>query len=836
MELADRLLRERRARLAAERLLELKSRELFAANEKLALHARALSDEVQTQRQVATRARVEAEALKGQNSRFLSDLDRAHTAAVMAERRLRESIDAIHDGFAVFDAEGRLVVANRSFSSAFGDGGLAPGLPYADLLARAVDEGVVDPGAEGRDDWVARMLQRAEGDPIPSETVALTRGRWLRLDDRRAKDGDLVTLAVDITHEMRLRAAIEAIPDGFVIFDREERLLLCNQRYRDLYPAAAPAMRKGTRFEDILRHGLAAGQHPDAVGREEEWLAERLAAHRAADGVTEQCLPDGRWLRVHDHPTPDGGRVGLRVDISDQKAAQAALESARAAAESANRAKSAFLANMSHEIRTPMNGVVGMAELLCDTALTEEQRLFAETIKSSGEALLVIINDILDYSKLEAERMVLRPEPFDLERVIHEIAMLLQPRAREKGIDLMIDFDMFLPTAYVGDPGRLRQVLTNLMGNAVKFTEGGHVLVRVVGLDLDDGRRQLHITVEDTGIGIAPEHLDQIFGEFHQVEGASDRRYEGTGLGLAIARRLVERMEGAVWVDSTPGKGSVFGFRVVLPVAEETRAPRLPLTLRRVLVVDDSFINRTILDRQLSPFGIEVALARSGAEALEALPRGFDLVLTDHDMPDMDGVALTSALRAAGFAGPVVMLSSNPAAVPDTADLAAVLQKPVLRADLYRRLAALTQGEEPAAPPPAPVALRPMRVLVAEDNRTNQLVFAKMVKECGLDLHFAANGREAVELWRSLSPDMIFMDISMPEMDGRDAARAIRAEGGTLPILALTAHAGAEEAKDILAAGMDRHLTKPLRRSVILEALEEFRPQEAVPLTVEVAA
>ena len=250
MDLAERLMRERRARLAAKRLLELKSRELFAANEKLALHARALSDEVQTQRQVATRARVEAEALKGQNSRFLTDLDRAHTAAVMAERRLRESIDAIHDGFAVFDGDGRLVVANRAFSAPFGELGLAPGLPYADMLARAFGQGIVDAGEEGTD-WVDRMCARLEADPIPSEVVKLARGRWLRLDDRRARDGDLVTLAVDITHEMRLRAAIEAIPDGFVIFDREERLLLCNQRYRDLYPAAAPAMRTGTRFEDI---------------------------------------------------------------------------------------------------------------------------------------------------------------------------------------------------------------------------------------------------------------------------------------------------------------------------------------------------------------------------------------------------------------------------------------------------------------------------------------------------------------------------------------------------------------------------------------------------------
>jgi signal transduction histidine kinase len=225
-----------------------------------------------------------------------------------------------------------------------------------------------------------------------------------------------------------------------------------------------------------LRHGLRNGHVPEAVGREDAWLAERVQQMRLADGVSECQLADGRWIEEHDHRTPDGGRVGLRRDITALRDQQAALETARAEAEAANRAKSAFLANMSHEIRTPMNGVVGMAELLCDTSLSEEQRLFAETIRSSGEALLVIINDILDYSKLEAERMTLFPEPFDLERTIHEVTMLLQPRAREKGIDLMIDFDMFLPTRYVGDPGRLRQVLTNLIGNAVKFTEAGHVL------------------------------------------------------------------------------------------------------------------------------------------------------------------------------------------------------------------------------------------------------------------------------------------------------------------------------------------------------------------------
>ncbi|MEY4982979.1 MAG: hypothetical protein RIR62_1245, partial [Pseudomonadota bacterium] len=393
MDLGERLLKERRARLAAERLLEHKSRELAAANERLALQARALSQEVREQRQVVTRAQSEAFVLKDQNARFLSDLNRAHTAAVMAEKRLRSSIDAVRDGFAVFDEGARLVVANRAFTQAFGGALVAPGMAYADLLAAAAP--LVETGVEPAADWVARMLARLDADPVPDETVALRMGRWLRLSDRRARDGDLVTVAVDITGEMRLLAALDALPDGFVLFDSDDRLVHCNRSYRELYPLSAPVMQAGMRFEDILRHGLAQGQHPDAAGREEAWLAERLAAHRQGAGLFEQITAEGRHIRAEDTPTPDGGRVGLRRDITGERAAQEALEQARAAAEAASRAKSAFLANMSHEIRTPMNGVVGMAELLCDSALTEEQRVFAETIKSSGEALLVIINDIL---------------------------------------------------------------------------------------------------------------------------------------------------------------------------------------------------------------------------------------------------------------------------------------------------------------------------------------------------------------------------------------------------------------------------------------------------------
>ena len=329
MDIAERLAKERRARLAAERLLEQKSRELFAANEKLGLHARSLSDQIVVQREVTRSALSEAEALKGQNSRYVADLDRAHTSAVMAERRLWESINTVNDGFAVYDSDLRLVTANQAYLGLIAAIPVAPGIAYGDLMHLIAGAGLVEMNGVSADEFARSFVARLDSDPIEPVTVQLTNGTWQRVVNRRARDGDMVSLVVDITEQMRIWAAIEAIPDGFVLFDREDRLLTCNQRYRDIYAVSAPAMQPGARFEDILRYGLAHGQHADAVGREEAWLSERLHQHRNPGEVQEQLLGDGRWIRSQDHPTPDGGRVGLRVDITDAKQQQADLLAAR---------------------------------------------------------------------------------------------------------------------------------------------------------------------------------------------------------------------------------------------------------------------------------------------------------------------------------------------------------------------------------------------------------------------------------------------------------------------------------------------------------------------------
>ena len=718
MSLANKLAEERRARLAAERLLEQKQAELQAANRKLGRHARALSEEI-----VETRA--EVQTVRDENARVKSDLNVANEKVAIAERRLWHSIQTIQDGFAFFDADSRMIAANHAWLGVFeGLEDVKPGISYVEILQCVTEEGVVDIGDADPAAWREKMLDRWQTVAPEPEIIRLWNGAYIKLIDQRGQTGDVVSLALNITDTIRY----------------EER-----------------------------------------------------------------------------------------------------LKEARRKAEMASRAKSSFLANMSHEIRTPMNGVVGMAELLKDTDLDEEQLLYANTIKNSGEALLVIINDVLDYSKIEAEKLVLHEEPFDLERCIHELIMLMQVNARDKGIDLLVDYDLFLPTRFVGDPGRLRQIMTNLLGNAVKFTEDGHVMVRVVGTEgAAEGAARLHVTIEDSGIGIPDDKIGHIFGEFNQVEGESNRKFEGTGLGLAISEKLVKLMGGDIWVDSAEGQGSTFGFAVELPLAEPGGEQdfSVPDGLRKVLIVETNALNRSILERLFTALEVEVVCCESGARALEVIGDDVSLVITDHVMPDMDGIELAEALKEAGHAAPVLLLSGNTGSVdqdPGRIFVDAVLQKPFPRNELFAALAqvadVLPGGEVPPLRPKEPS--RVMRVLAAEDNKTNRLVFSKMVKGLDIDLKFAMNGAEAVEFYRGFQPDVVFMDISMPEMDGKEAARAIRQveadTGAHVPIVAMTAHAMDGDEDEILSAGIDHYLSKPLSKQALIDHVSAACPEGVRP-------
>jgi CheY-like chemotaxis protein len=493
---------------------------------------------------------------------------------------------------------------------------------------------------------------------------------------------------------------------------------------------------------------------------------------------------------------------------------------------------------MSHEIRTPMNGVVGMADLLDHSVLDDEQRLYVQTIKNSGEALLVIINDVLDYSKIEAGRLTVNKSAFDLERACQEVIMLLQPIAQDKGLRLLLDYDLFLPTDLVGDAERIRQVLTNLIGNAVKFTTQGHVLIRVTGVsDIATGMVSVHIAVEDTGIGI-PQHMTaHIFGEFNQVENKRNRQFDGTGLGLAITKRLVELMEGEIWVTSEKGVGSCFGFKMDMAANGdiEMSYPRLVNQMQRVMIIDDISENRVILEQQLAQLQIQTVGVADTAAALDAFDDTIDLIITDHKLPHLNALALVDSLSERATHVRTLLLSSNIVGLredPRSESFAGMIQKPLSRRALFGELEKAMAGH--SRKPEEPATLRKMRVLAAEDNRTNQLVFRKMVKTLNIDLQFAADGAEAVELYKSFKPDLVFMDISMPRMDGKQATQKIREiEVQTkrhIPVVAMTAHALPDDDKSILKAGLDHYLSKPLRRALIEEHIALAQPEGTEPI------
>jgi two-component system sensor histidine kinase/response regulator len=597
--------------------------------------------------------------------------------------------------------------------------------------------------------------------------------------------------------------------------------------------------------------------HPDDRGR----LRDAFVAAIRDDGAELEFrlrhhAGGHRWVHatLHSEPVSSGvppAMLAYLTDVTERKTMEANLVAARRAAVEAARIKSEFLANMSHEIRTPLNGVIGMTDLLLDTGLSVEQREYAETARMSGEALLTVINDILDFSKIEAGKMQIETLDFDLRTVVEEGADLLAGQAHSKGLELATLIDPDVPLDVSGDPGRLRQILLNLVSNAVKFTKAGEVVVRA-HLDSSDPNEphMVRFEVTDTGVGLSPEDQIRLFQSFSQADASTSRKFGGTGLGLAICRQLVELMGGQIGVQSQPGRGSTFWFTLPLPAASP--APRLvrghpDLTGIRVLAVEDNDTNRTILEQSLRGWGMLPTTAGSGSEALAALrdavERGnpFALAILDYHMEGMDGVALARAIRAdASLGDPRLMLLTSSgradhAQIVREADIDAFLTKPIRQSALGDALTT-AMGLPPTSAPRAVLTShsiaeaqtrhRPL-ILVVEDNPVSQKVAARNLEKLGYRVDAAANGVEALESVGRQSYAAVLMDCQMPEMDGYTATAELRrreAGGARLPIIALTAGAMGGDEERALAAGMDDYLAKPLKVGDMAATIGRWAP------------
>lgn len=690
-------------------------------------------------------------------------------------------------------------------------------------------------------------------------------GKWHYLRDRCtifAEDENgaplqLLGTTIDITERHKIEGELRQSVELYRLLADNVNDIISKHTTSGEFIYVSPASRTilGYEPEELIGSSVFDLVHPEDVN---DILPVELEAGLEDDVITttyrvQRKSGDYIWLEttnriMRSEKTGEVQEVvAVSRDISERKEAEQALEKAKNLAETVNQAKSEFLANMSHEIRTPLNAIIGMTSLLFDTDPSHEQRDYIETIRSSGDSLLAVINDILDFSKIEAGRMELEQQPFDLRDCIESSLDLVAQRAAEKGIDLAYFIGERAPSMLIGDVTRLRQVLVNLLTNAVKFTNVGEVVVSVTSQPLDANVHELFFAVKDTGIGIPKERMNRLFEAFSQIDASTTRKYGGSGLGLAISKRLVEIMGGHMWVESKLGEGSIFQFTIQSRAAPSQgrihrRGTQPLLRGKHVLIVDDNATNRLFLTRQLENWGMTYQAVASGEAAIQLLQNGetFDIALLDMQMPEMDGGTLAQEIQVMSGAAPVPMIMITSLgmreSLPDGLQLSAFLHKPIKPVQLYNSLTqALREENQPEVEMDESEDLfdehmaerHPLRVLLAEDNLINQKVAINLLERLGYRADVAANGIEVLEALRRQPYDVVLMDIQMPEMDGEEASRLIRE---LLPtshqpnIIAMTAHALQGDRERYIQSGMDNYISKPVRVEQLREVLLECKP------------
>jgi PAS domain S-box-containing protein len=693
------------------------------------------------------------------------------------------------------------------------------------------------------------------------ETRVAERTRQLQseIDDR--------LLAEETLSEERrmLRALIDNVPDFMYVKDARSCFVVANASLAKSMGVTSPADLLGKTDFDFYPKRLANQYYEDEqlVIRKKKVLFEHEEDSTNSDGNRIALLTTK--VPLFDRNGQVIGIAGVGRDITERQRVEHEMQRAKEAAEAASKAKSEFLANMSHEIRTPLNGVMGMTDLALDTELTPEQRDYLETVKSSSDALLTVINDILDFSKIEAGKIDLESVDFNLRDSLESTLKTVAIRADEKGLELLCEVAPEVPEVVCGDSTRLRQVVINLVGNAIKFTDSGEIAVKVQMKSREANECELHFTVSDTGVGIPEEKRELIFAPFSQADTSTTRKYGGTGLGLTISTRLVEMMGGKIWVESEIGRGSQFHFtaRLGLTDAKEIKigsiAPPEILRGARVLIVDDNRTNRRILEGMLGRWEMVSVSVEEGQEALDALSgaraagQPFSLILTDMHMPEMDGFTLVEQIRKRPelATATIMMLTSaghrGDAARCQELGIAAYLLKPIRQSELREAIArvlgahaengaiplitrfSLHDGRDPAAS---------LHVLLAEDNPVNQRLAVRLLEKRGHHVVVAGNGAEALAAMEKQDFDLVFMDVQMPEMDGLEATAVIRGKekitGKHQPIIALTAHAMKGDREKCIAGGMDGYLTKPIRPQELDDVLEDYIGRRAgTPVAAE---